>query len=94
MVYRFRPFEDSTDRCIFDLLLGEPLPEGTRPPLPPEPVRLDIEQKGFKTNRRGTATLGNYQESRIRRLDMTPDEFLGRLRSVGRSATRRPSMTV
>ena len=88
--------------------------------MPPEPIRLDLEQsytevvalqwlgpvydqdtgnldmqqKGFKTNRRGTATLGNCQESRIRRLNMTLDEFLGRLRSVGRRATRRPSMTV
>ena len=39
---------------------------------------LDMQQKGFKTNRRGTATLGNYQESRIRRLNMTLDEFLAR----------------
>jgi hypothetical protein len=39
---------------------------------------LDAQQKGFKTNRRGTATLGNYQESRIRRLNMTLDEFLSR----------------
>ena len=104
MVYRFRPFEDSTDKCIFDLLLLETLPEGKLAPEPPEPIRLDIEQsytevealgflgpvydqdtgnldmqqKGFKTNRRGTATLGNYQESRIRRLNMTLDEFLGR----------------
>jgi phenylpropionate dioxygenase-like ring-hydroxylating dioxygenase large terminal subunit len=102
MVYRFRPFEDSTDKSIFDLLLLEPLPDGARAPQPPEPIRLDIDQsyteveglqwlgpvydqdtgnldmqqKGFKTNRRGTATLGNYQESRIRRLNMTLDEFL------------------
>jgi len=104
MIYRFRPFEDSTDKCIFDLLMLEPLPEGTPAPLPPEPIRLeidqsyteveglqflgavydedtgnlDMQQKGFKTNRRGTATLGNYQESRIRRLNMTLDEFLKR----------------
>ena len=44
MVYRFRPFEDSTDKCIFDLLMLEPLPEGTPFPHPPEPIRLDIEQ--------------------------------------------------
>ena len=102
MVYRFRPYEDSTDKSIFDLLLLEPMPEGARAPLPPEPIRLEIEQsytevealrwlgpvydedtgnlemqqKGFKTSRRGTGTLGNYQESRIRRLNMTLDEFL------------------
>jgi nitrite reductase/ring-hydroxylating ferredoxin subunit len=102
MIYRFRPFEDSVDKCIFDVLLLEPLPEGKPAPLPPEPIRLDIDQsyteveelgwlgpvydqdtgnlaaqqKGFKTSGRGAGTLGNYQESRLRRLNMTLDEFL------------------
>ena len=104
MVYRFRPFEGSTDKSIFDLLLLAPLPEGKAAPPPPEPIRLDIEQsytevealawlapvydedtgnlemqqKGFRASRRGVTTLGNYQESRIRRLNMTLDEFMSR----------------
>ena len=102
MICRFRPFEDAVDRCIFDVLILEPMPEGAPFPLPPEPVRLgldqsyteveglgflgavfdedtsnlDAQQKGFRTSRRGTATLGNYQESRLRRLNLTLDEIL------------------
>ncbi len=104
MVYRFRPFEDSVDKCIFDVLLLEPLAEGAEAPPPPDPIRLDVDQsyteveglawlapvydqdtsnldaqqKGFKTSGRAGATLGNYQESRLRRLNMTLDEFLER----------------
>ena len=102
MVYRFRPFEDDVDKCIFDVLLLEPTPEGKAAPMPPEPTKLDVDQsyteapelgwlgpvydqdtgnldaqqKGFKTSGRGAGTLGNYQESRLRRLNMTLDEFM------------------
>ena len=38
---------------------------------------LDAQQKGFKTSGRGAGTLGNYQESRIRRINLTLDEFMG-----------------
>jgi hypothetical protein len=37
---------------------------------------LDLQQQGFKTSRKPGITLGNYQESRIRRVHMTLDEFL------------------
>ncbi|WP_279245930.1 aromatic ring-hydroxylating oxygenase subunit alpha [Candidatus Litorirhabdus singularis] len=37
---------------------------------------LQMQQQGFKTSTRGGVTLGNYQESRIRRVHMTLDEFL------------------
>lgn len=37
---------------------------------------LQMQQQGFKTSGRGGATLGNYQEARIRRVHMTLDEFL------------------
>jgi hypothetical protein len=35
-----------------------------------------LQQQGFKTSRKPGITLGNYQESRIRRVHMTLDEFL------------------
>jgi len=102
MIYRFRPYDDSVDKCIFDVLLLEPVPEGQPFPEAPEPIRLDVDQsyteaeglgflgavydedtsnldsqqKGFKTSGRGAGTLGNYQESRLRRLNLTLDEFL------------------
>ena len=37
---------------------------------------LQMQQQGFKTSTRGGITLGNYQESRIRRVHLTLDEFL------------------
>jgi hypothetical protein len=37
---------------------------------------LRAQQRGFKTSRKPGITLGNYQEARIRRLQMTIDEFL------------------
>ncbi|TDG14876.1 aromatic ring-hydroxylating dioxygenase subunit alpha [Seongchinamella unica] len=37
---------------------------------------LALQQQGFKTARKPGITLGNYQESRIRRVHMTLDEFL------------------
>ena len=37
---------------------------------------LILQQEGFKTNRKKGLTLGNYQESRIRRIHATLDEFL------------------
>ena len=37
---------------------------------------LQMQQQGFKTSIRGGVTLGNYQESRIRRVHLTLDEFL------------------
>lgn len=38
---------------------------------------LALQQQGFKTSGKRGITLGNYQESRIRRVHMTLDEFLG-----------------
>ena len=102
MAYRFRPNGMDVDSCIFDLLILEPLAAGVEHPLPPEPVRLDVEQsyteveglswlgpvydqdtgnlalqqQGFKTSRKPGLTLGNYQESRIRRVHLTLDEFM------------------
>jgi hypothetical protein len=37
---------------------------------------LRSQQQGFKTSRKPGITLGNYQEARIRRLNMTIDEFM------------------
>lgn len=37
---------------------------------------LAQQQQGFKTSRKKGLTLGNYQESRIRRVHMTLDEFM------------------
>jgi hypothetical protein len=37
---------------------------------------LAMQQQGFKTSRKAGVTLGNYQESRIRRVHLTLDEFL------------------
>ena len=37
---------------------------------------LALQQQGFKTSGKRGITLGNYQESRIRRMHMTLDEFL------------------
>ena len=37
---------------------------------------LALQQQGFKTSRKKGLTLGNYQESRIRRVHMTLDEFM------------------
>ena len=37
---------------------------------------LALQQQGFKTSRKPGITLGNYQESRIRRVHMTLDEFM------------------
>ena len=44
MVYRFRPLGNDVDKCIFDLMILEPIPEGADHPEPPEPIRLEIEQ--------------------------------------------------
>ena len=37
---------------------------------------LAMQQQGFKTSRKKGLTLGNYQESRIRRVHITLDEFM------------------
>jgi hypothetical protein len=37
---------------------------------------LAMQQQGFKTSRKRGLTLGNYQESRIRRVHLTLDEFM------------------
>ena len=37
---------------------------------------LALQQQGFKTSRKKGLTLGNYQESRIRRVHLTLDEFM------------------
>ena len=39
---------------------------------------LALQQQGFKTSRKRGLTLGNYQESRIRRVHKTLDEFMSR----------------
>ena len=39
-------------------------------------ANLAMQQQGFKTSRKAGVTLGNYQESRIRRVHLTLDEFL------------------
>ena len=44
MVYRFRPLGNDVDKCIFDLMILEPIPQGSDHPEPPEPIRLAIEQ--------------------------------------------------
>ena len=44
MVYRFRPNGDDVDSSIFDVLVLEPLPDGTDHPEPPEPIHLGVEQ--------------------------------------------------
>jgi len=102
MAYRFRPNGMDVDSSIFDVLILEPVPDGAEHPVPPEPVKLVVEQsytevegigwlgpvydqdtgnlalqqQGFKTSRKQGLTLGNYQESRIRRVHLTLDEFM------------------
>jgi len=44
MAYRFRPLGDDVDRCLFEILMLEPLADGATHPDPPEPVYLTAEQ--------------------------------------------------
>ncbi len=44
MAYRFRPLGDDVDRCLFEIVMLEPLPDGATHPDPPEPVYLNAEQ--------------------------------------------------
>ena len=44
MAYRFRPLDDDVDRCLFEILMLEPLAEGATHPDPPDPVYLEVEQ--------------------------------------------------
>ena len=44
MAYRFRPLGDDVDRCLFEIVMLEPLPDGATHPDPPEPVYLNVEQ--------------------------------------------------
>jgi nitrite reductase/ring-hydroxylating ferredoxin subunit len=44
MAYRFRPLGDDVDRCLFEILMLEPLADGATHPDPPEPVYLTVEQ--------------------------------------------------
>ena len=102
MVYRFRPNGDDIDSSIFDLMILQPLADGASHPVPPDPVRVEIEQsytevealgwlgavydedtgnlqqqqQGMKASPDQGITLGNYQESRIRRVHLTLDEYL------------------
>ncbi|MFK8050174.1 MAG: Rieske 2Fe-2S domain-containing protein [Halioglobus sp.] len=103
MVYRFRPLGNDVDQCLFDLLILEPLAEGSDHPEPPEPIYLSVEQsyteveelgwlgkvydedtgnlqlqqQGLKAAAKGV-TLGNFQEARIRRVNMTLDEMIAK----------------
>ncbi len=44
MVYRFRPNGDDIDSSIFDLMVLQPLADGASHPVPPDPVRVEVEQ--------------------------------------------------
>ena len=44
MAYRFRPLDNDVDRCLFEILMLEPLAEGATHPDPPDPVYLEVEQ--------------------------------------------------
>jgi nitrite reductase/ring-hydroxylating ferredoxin subunit len=44
MAYRFRPLGNDVDRCLFEILMLEPLADGSHHPDPPEPVYLRVEQ--------------------------------------------------
>ncbi|MBT6352581.1 MAG: aromatic ring-hydroxylating dioxygenase subunit alpha [Halieaceae bacterium] len=44
MAYRFRPLGDDVDRCLFEIVMLEPLADGATHPDPPEPVYLNAEQ--------------------------------------------------
>lgn len=44
MVYRFRPNGTDVDSSLFDFVILEPLADGAKHPVPPEPHILDIEQ--------------------------------------------------
>lgn len=44
MVYRFRPLGNDPDRSLFDLLFLKPVPDEGEAPLPPEPVRIGVEE--------------------------------------------------
>ena len=99
LVYRFRPL--AVDRCVFEILVLDPLPDGKAPAAPPEPIVLgkdeaytsvpgfdfahvfdqDVENfyrqwAGIKASAKGAQTLASYQESRIRHLHQTLDEYL------------------
>lgn len=83
MVYRFRPDADDVDSSIFDLLILEPLPEGASHPVPPDPVRLDVDQ--------------SYTEvAELRWLGAVYDEDTGNLRAQqqGFKASRKPGITL
>jgi len=43
MVYRFRPLDDQTERCLFDLVFLRPTPENGEITEPAEPIRLREE---------------------------------------------------
>lgn len=103
MVYRFRPLGNDVDQCLFDLLILEPLAQGSDHPEPPEPIflnvdqsyteveelgwlgkiydedtgNLQLQQQGMKAAAKGI-TLGNFQEARIRRVNMTLDELMAK----------------
>jgi len=53
MVYRFRPDGESVEQCIFDVMILEPIAEGSEHPEPPEPVQLDVEQSYTETDALG-----------------------------------------
>lgn len=44
MIYRFRPIGMDPGRTLFDLIFLRPLAPGEARPLPPDPVRLTVEQ--------------------------------------------------
>ena len=46
-------------------------------------ANLAQQQQGFKTSRKAGLTLGNYQESRIRRVHLTLDEFMSETTGEG-----------
>lgn len=105
LAYRSRPDGNDPHRCIFEVWLLLPYPEGSQPPNP-APTRwlsgnerfgdvpelshfgpiLDQDadmmprvQQGLRSNRKGTLTLGNYQEMRIRHMRRTLERYMNRL---------------
>jgi len=88
MAYRFRPLGDDVDRCLFEILMLEPLAEGATHPDPPEPVYLNVEQSYAEIDElawldavydQDTGNLQRQQQGlKTTRKEVTPDNYLGR----------------
>lgn len=61
MVYRFRPIGEDESRTLFELLFLQPLAAEERPPEPPMPIRIGVDQS-FTTVPGMDPTLGHVYD--------------------------------